>query len=37
VVNTATGPMNFEPEDVVSIWPVEATFWDKVELDMSLE
>ena len=28
--------MEFDPEDVVSIWPVEATIWDKVDLDVSL-
>jgi len=36
LVNTDSGPMDFDPEDVVSIWPVEVTFWDKVDLDASL-
>ncbi len=36
VVNTDSGQMDFDPEDVVSIWPVEVTFWDKVDLDASL-
>jgi hypothetical protein len=36
VVKTTSGTMEFDPDDVVSIWPVEATFWDKVDLDASL-
>jgi hypothetical protein len=36
IVNTAEGPMDFDPSEVVSIWPVEATFWDKMELDISI-
>jgi hypothetical protein len=36
MVNTDSGLMEFDPQDVVSIWPVEVTFWDKVDLNASL-
>lgn len=32
---TDHGPMELEPSEVVAAWPVEATFWDKVNLDLS--
>jgi hypothetical protein len=35
IVHTESGVMDFDPQDVVSIWPVEMTFWDKVDLDVS--
>lgn len=35
-VNTANGLMEFHAQDVVSIWPVQATFWNKVDLDVSM-
>lgn len=33
---TVRGPVEIEPQDVVSAWPVQATFWDKVDLNVSL-
>lgn len=36
VVNTVRGPVELVPGDVVAVWPVEATFWDKLDLDISL-
>ncbi len=36
VVNTVQGPVNLSPAEVVTVWPVAATFLDKVDLDMSL-
>lgn len=36
VVNTDQGLVNLPPSEVVSVWPVAATFLDKVDLDMSL-
>ncbi len=36
LVNTNQGPVNLSANDVVSVWPVAATFLDKVDLDMSL-
>lgn len=35
-VLTVRGPVEISPRDVVSAWPVEATFWDKVDLSVSL-
>jgi hypothetical protein len=32
---TGGGSMEIKPEDVVQAWPVEATFWDKLNLDIS--
>jgi len=36
IVNTVRGPVDLAPEDVVSVWPVAATFWDRVDLDTAL-
>ena len=36
VVNTDQGSIDLPPSEVVSVWPVAATFLDKVDLDMSL-
>lgn len=36
IVNTDQGPVDLEPDDVVAVWPVAATFLDKIDLDMSL-
>jgi len=36
VVNTDQGPIDLPPGEVVSVWPVAATFLDKMDLDMSL-
>jgi len=36
VVHTNQGPIDLAPSEVVTVWPVAATFLDKVELDMSL-
>lgn len=36
VVNTGQESINLSPSNVVSVWPVAATFLDKVDLDMSL-
>lgn len=36
VVSTDQGPVNLSPEEVVAVWPVAATFLDKIDLDMSL-
>ncbi len=33
---TVRGPVDFDPRHVVSAWPVQATFWDKVDLDVSV-
>ncbi len=33
---TVSGPIRLQPQDVVSAWPVQATFWDKVDLSVSL-
>jgi hypothetical protein len=35
VVGTLQGPVDVQPEEVVSVWPVEATFVDRMDLDMS--
>lgn len=35
-VVTVRGPVEISPRDVVSAWPVQATFWDKVDLSVSL-
>ncbi|NOR19910.1 MAG: DUF481 domain-containing protein [Xanthomonadales bacterium] len=36
VVNTQDGPVDLSPDEVVTVWPVAATFLDKVDLDMSV-
>ena len=36
VVSTNQGPIDLSPDEVVTVWPVAATFLDKVDLDMSL-
>ena len=36
IVNTVQGPIDLAPTDVVTVWPVAATFLDKVDLDVSL-
>jgi len=36
VVNTEQGPINLSPDEVVTVWPVAATFIDMVDLDLSL-
>ncbi len=36
LVNTVRGPIELAPEEVVAVWPVRATFWDRVELDASV-
>jgi hypothetical protein len=36
IINTVRGPIELDPSEVVSVWPVEATFWDKMELDTSV-
>lgn len=36
LVNTAEGTIDLPPTEVVSVWPVAATFLDKVNLDVSL-
>lgn len=33
---TVRGPVDIAPQDVVSVWPVEATFLDKMDLSFSL-
>jgi len=32
---TQRGTMDLDPEDVVTAWPVEATLWDKMKIDLS--
>lgn len=36
VINTNAGPVDLSPTEVVTVWPVAATFLDKVDLDVSL-
>lgn len=36
LITTDQGPVDLEPTEVVSVWPVAATFLDKVDLEMSL-
>ena len=36
VVNTHEGPIELSPTEVVTVWPVAATFLDKVDLDVGL-
>jgi hypothetical protein len=36
IVNTLQGPLDVKQEDVVSVWPVKATFKDRMDLDISL-
>ena len=36
LVNTEDGPVELSPTEVVTVWPVAATFLDKVDLDMSV-
>jgi hypothetical protein len=36
VVNTGGGPVDLSTTEVVTVWPVAATFLDKVDLDVSL-
>jgi hypothetical protein len=36
VVNTDAGSVELSPTEVVTVWPVAATFFDKVDLDMSV-
>ncbi|MEM1410944.1 MAG: DUF481 domain-containing protein [Pseudomonadota bacterium] len=33
---TVRGPVEISTRDVVSAWPVEATFWDKIDLSVSV-
>ncbi len=33
---TVRGPVQIDPQEVVSAWPVQATFWDKAELSVSV-
>ncbi|MEE4173918.1 MAG: DUF481 domain-containing protein [Xanthomonadales bacterium] len=35
-VVTVAGPVDIDPRDIVSAWPVEATFLDKMDLSFSL-
>lgn len=35
-VVTVRGPVEINPRDMVSAWPVEATFWDKMDLSVGL-
>ena len=35
MVATFEGPVSLQPEDVVSVWPVEATFLDRMDLFVS--
>ena len=35
LVNTLAGPMDIQQQDVVAAWPVEATFLDRMDLDIS--
>lgn len=35
VIQTASGPVSVPDEQVVTVWPIEATFWDKLDLDVS--
>ena len=35
-VLTVTGPITLDPDDVVSGWPVKASFWDKIDLDVGV-
>jgi hypothetical protein len=35
LVGTIHGPVDVQPEQIVSVWPVEATFTDRMELDLS--
>lgn len=36
IITTARGPIQLNLTDVVAVWPVEATFWDKSELSVSV-
>lgn len=36
IINTIRGPVDVAPQDVVSVWPVKATFWDKVDLETAV-
>ena len=36
VVNTVDGKVDLAPTEVVTVWPVAATFLDKVDLDLSM-
>lgn len=36
VVNNAMGAIDLQPSEVVAVWPVAATFLDKMDLDFSL-
>jgi hypothetical protein len=36
IVNTDQGPINLSPTEVVTVWPIAATFLDKVDLDLRL-
>jgi hypothetical protein len=35
ILETSRGPMDIDPANIVAAWPVEATFWDKLNLDLS--
>ncbi len=35
LINTISGPVDVQPENVISFWPVESGFLDKMELDLS--
>jgi len=36
VVHTDAGPVDLSPTEVVTVWPVAATFLDKVDIDVSV-
>lgn len=36
VIATYRGPMTVDPTEIVAVWPVEATFLDRMELDLSV-
>jgi hypothetical protein len=35
LLESVRGSIELAPEDVVAVWPVEATFWDRADLDVS--
>ncbi|MFT5140816.1 MAG: hypothetical protein ACI9CB_002481 [Rhodothermales bacterium] len=36
IVESEQGPIDVQPDEIVSVWPVEATFIDRMELAVSL-
>ncbi len=36
IINTTRGPVELQMAEVVTVWPVEATFLDKMDLSMSV-